>query len=245
MAEHRKKVQSCKFKVQSSRPEHLTLNLKLGTWNSSNSPRLLKSARRRARGVRVEVGRHSQALERLIEACEPQARLDDAREVERRARGRSLPREVEHVAQDLRDARDLRGGEPEHLARLRLVLAAQRARLKYLDERRDGGERVVDFVRDARGERARGGKLLRADEVFVQSAQALDVVGHLAAHLVEGGGEESDLVVTSEFDACAVGPSGNVNGGLGQTPERARDDAYDERDEDEVWDERSDDAEDE
>src|SRR2546423_1150313 len=157
----------------------------------------------------------------------------------------SASAEVEHVAQDLRDARDLRGGEPEHLARLRLVLAARRARLKYLDERRDGGERVVHFVRDARGERARRGELLRADEVFVQGAQALDVVGHLAAHLVEGGGEESDLVVTSEFDAGAVGPARNVNGGLGQASKRARDDAYDERDEYEVGDERGDDAEDE
>ena len=38
---------------------------------------------------------------------------------------------------------------------------------------------------DACGERARGCELLRADEVLVQCAKALDVVGHLAAHLVE------------------------------------------------------------
>src|SRR5205085_10676542 len=105
----------------------------------------------------VEFGRNAKAFESFVEAGKPQARLDNAREVERRAHGWSLSGEVEHVAQDARDARDLRGGEPEHLARLRLVLAARRARLKYLDERRDGGERVVDFVRDARGERARGG----------------------------------------------------------------------------------------
>src|SRR5205085_680359 len=102
----------------------------------------LVGVRRDARQSGVEVGRHSEAFESLVEAREPEARLDDCGEVERRARGRPLAREVEHVAQHLRDARDLRGGETKHLARLRLVLAARRARLEYLYERRDGGERI-------------------------------------------------------------------------------------------------------
>ncbi|MEI8189634.1 MAG: hypothetical protein WCI75_07950 [candidate division NC10 bacterium] len=97
-------------------------------------------------------------------------------------------RQLHHVFKDRLHPFELAGDDPVEFLPDAGVIVVQRYELR---EDLNGGQGVPDVVGDARRHRSEGGQAIGAPQAILQIAHP----GELCVHLVEGGGELTELVV--------------------------------------------------
>ncbi len=115
------------------------------------------------RQARRERGQDGDVRDALLVGAQRQRLLDDGVDVHHRARGVALAREREQVADDARRAVGLGEDHVEAAARLIVGLPLRQA----LGPGEDGGQRVVQLVRDARDRLAERRQLLGLQQLVV------------------------------------------------------------------------------
>jgi len=167
-------------------------------------------------------------LDALVVARQLDAFREHVIQIGRPGRGRLGPRKIHQIPQDVADAGDLRQDRAQHFAIALLLLAGQ----QRLHQRRDRSQRIVDLVRDARGQRAGRRQLLGPHHRLIDLLEPGDVLGHLAAHDVEARGQHAQLVVRPERRFRAVISPRHVEGHFRQLAQRTRQDADDQQNQD-------------